>query len=152
HQPESQTLLADAEEPTETESGFAKLRARPTRAMPIDQVRALSLVESVARALHVAHETGVIHRDVKPGNVMIRTNNDPVILDFGPARDLEFDASSVTEPGAFAGTPAYMSPEQLTQPSNTLDRRTDVYSLGVVLYECLTLRRPFEAPTRDSLF
>ena len=86
-----------------------------------------------------------------PGTSWSRATGDPVILDFGLAQD---DATVRTRPltltGDLFGTPAYMSPEQIAAQSVRLDRRTDVYSLGVTLYECLTLKRPFEAPTREG--
>jgi serine/threonine protein kinase/formylglycine-generating enzyme required for sulfatase activity len=114
--------------------------------------RDVRMIELAARALHAAHEAGVIHRDVKPGNIMITPDGDPVILDFGLAEDLQGDSPSLTATGDLMGTPHYMSPEQLTAHHVRLDRRTDVYSLGVTLYECLTLKRPFESPTREGLY
>ncbi len=111
----------------------------------------LGLMERVARALHVAHEVGVIHRDIKPNNIML-SGEDPVILDFGLARDLSSSTLSVADSGALVGTPAYMSPEQIAGDRAAVDRRTDVYSLGVTMYECLTLRRPFDEATRDALY
>jgi eukaryotic-like serine/threonine-protein kinase len=110
----------------------------------------LLFVEQAARAIHVAHEAGIIHRDLKPGNVMIDPQSEPVVLDFGLARDLEQDGASITVSGDAFGTLSYMSPEQLSGEGE-LDRRTDVYSLAVTLYECLTFRRPIEAATRESL-
>jgi WD40 repeat protein/serine/threonine protein kinase len=107
----------------------------------------LRFVERALRALHVAHEVGLIHRDVKPGNIMIDPNGEPVILDFGLAGDETGNLRTLTLSGDLMGTPAYMSPEQLAAHRIRLDRRTDVYSMGVTLYECLTLRRPFDAPT-----
>ena len=113
----------------------------------------LSRIEKVARALHVAHELGLIHRDIKPGNIMLTGDDEPVVLDFGLARDeFSVDAMSLTQSGDLLGTPAYMSPEQLMAQRIPLDRRTDIYSLGATLYECLTLRRPFEALTRAELY
>jgi tetratricopeptide (TPR) repeat protein/tRNA A-37 threonylcarbamoyl transferase component Bud32 len=111
----------------------------------------VATIAKVARALHVAHEAGIVHRDVKPGNIMITPHGEPVVLDFGLAGDEDGSLPSLTATGEFFGTPAYMSPEQLTGQSVRLDRRTDVYSLGVTLYECLTLRRPFEGPTREAV-
>jgi serine/threonine protein kinase len=114
--------------------------------------RVLRLFEEAARIMHVAHEHGVIHRDMKPGNIMVTGDGAPVILDFGLAQDIERDLPTLTLTGDLFGTPAYMSPEQLAAHRIKLDRRTDVYSLGVSLFECLTLRRPFEAPTREGLY
>ncbi len=114
--------------------------------------RIVHLVEKTARALHVAHEAGLIHRDIKPGNVMVTREGDPILLDFGLARDEEGTGASITQTGALMGTPAYMSPEQIAAQRIRLDRRTDVYSLGVTLYEALTLRLPFTAGSRDSLY
>jgi serine/threonine-protein kinase len=128
---------------------LAKILARRER---LDVDRAIRLVERTARALHVAHESGIIHRDIKPGNIMVGPGDEPVILDFGLARDVEGGHQSLTAIGELLGTPAYMSPEQLSVQWTRLDRRTDVYSLGVTLFECLTLRIPFEAPTRIALF
>jgi eukaryotic-like serine/threonine-protein kinase len=113
----------------------------------------LHRIEKVARALHVAHELGLIHRDIKPGNIMLTGDEEPVVLDFGLARDEFSDGDlSLTVSGDLLGTPAYMSPEQLMAQRIPLDRRTDIYSLGATLYECLTLRRPFEALTRAELY
>jgi formylglycine-generating enzyme required for sulfatase activity len=114
--------------------------------------RFVLLLEQVARALHAAHEAGVIHRDVKPGNIMVTPQGEPAVLDFGLAQDLEGGQPTLTQIGDLMGTPAYMSPEQIAAQRIRLDRRTDVYSLGVTLYECLTLHRPFEAPTREGLY
>ncbi len=114
-------------------------------------VEIVALIEKAARALHAAHEVGVIHRDIKPQNIMLTAQSEPIILDFGLARDLEDDQVSLTQSGDLFGTPAYMSPEQVTGRI-ALDRRTDIYSLGVTLFECLTLKRPFEAATREQLY
>jgi outer membrane protein assembly factor BamB len=114
-------------------------------------MRAVALVEECARALHAAHAAGVVHRDVKPGNIMVDPRGRPILLDFGLARDTRGDLPSITESGDFFGTLAYMSPEQLVADAVPLDARTDVYSLGVTLFECLTLQRPFEATTREGL-
>ena len=110
------------------------------------------VVEKAARALHVAHEAGLIHRDIKPGNILITAEGDPVICDFGLARE-EHGQETLTKTGEARGTPAYMSPEQLRAARDEpLDRRTDVYSLGVVLYECLTGRCPVQATSWEALF
>ncbi len=117
-----------------------------------DLDRILLLMERVARALHEAHEKGLIHRDVKPQNIIVKSDGEPVLLDFGLAREEAGEGHGLTRTGSLMGTPAYLSPEQLAAQRIHLDRRTDVYSLGVSLYECLTLRLPFEAPTLDGLY
>jgi formylglycine-generating enzyme required for sulfatase activity len=110
----------------------------------------IEIVEKAARALHAAHQAGVLHRDVKPGNLMVTSQGDPVILDFGLARALEGESDGLTRTGDSFGTPSYMAPEQVS--GGKLDARTDVYGLGATLYEALTLHRPFEEPTRDKLY
>jgi len=112
----------------------------------------LRLFEQAAEAVHAAHEAGVVHHDLKPGNIMVTVSGDPIVLDFGQARDVLGEESAPTEAGGLSGTPAYMSPEQLRPGSGEPDRRTDVWSLGVTLYECLTLRRPFEPVSRAALY
>ena len=112
----------------------------------------MRLVEHAARALHTAHEAGLVHRDVKPGNIIVSQAGDPVLVDFGLVHDEESDAHTLTETGQLLGTPAYMAPEQVASGHLNVDRRADVYALGVTLYEALTLSRPFDAPTRDRLY
>jgi serine/threonine protein kinase/formylglycine-generating enzyme required for sulfatase activity len=118
----------------------------------LELMKIVRLVEQAARAVHAAHEAGVIHRDLKPGNIMVTTEGEPVVLDFGLAKDISGVEATLTQHGDLMGTPAYMSPEQIAAHRITLDRRTDVYSLGVTLFECLTLQRPFDAPTREGLY
>ncbi len=109
------------------------------------------IIERVARALHVAHEAGIVHRDIKPSNIMLPGDGQPVLLDFGLAQDSGSDHASLTRTGDAFGTPAYMSPEQVSRAVKRVDRRSDVYSLGVTLHEALTLRRPFTADDRRLL-
>jgi non-specific serine/threonine protein kinase/serine/threonine-protein kinase len=112
------------------------------------------LVEQAARSLHMAHEAGIVHRDIKPGNLMVTTDGRPVILDFGLAREGGDDGTlpSVTRTDALPfGTPGYMSPEQVRGGGELVGRATDIWALGVVLYECLALRRPFSAPGARAL-
>lgn len=112
----------------------------------------IELIEKVARALHAAHEAGVIHRDVKPANILVDEHREPVLVDFGLARELESVDASLTQTGEVMGTPAYMAPEQLRAGGGPIDRRVDVWALGVTLYEALMLRRPFEGPSREAIF
>ncbi len=109
-------------------------------------MKTVAFVEQAARGLHEAHERGVIHRDVKPGNIMVSEDGQPVLLDFGLARAMEDDTPTLTRTGEVFGTPHYMSPEQAAGEHAEVDRRTDVWSLGVTLYECLGLQRPFDGP------
>jgi serine/threonine protein kinase/predicted Zn-dependent protease len=111
--------------------------------------RMTELFEKVARALHHAHEQGIIHRDVKPGNILLDMAGEPRITDFGLAH--EEGTASLTRTGDMLGTPLYMSPEQLTAKRIPIDRRTDVYSLGVSLYQALTLRPPFEGESSQEV-
>jgi tetratricopeptide (TPR) repeat protein/tRNA A-37 threonylcarbamoyl transferase component Bud32 len=111
---------------------------------------ALKLVETVARAAHAAHEAGVVHRDLKPQNVMVQDDGTPVVLDFGLAQDGSDDG--LTKTGDVLGTPHYMAPEQVRGDARRADRRADVWALGVVLFETLTLRRPFDGATRQALW
>ncbi len=113
---------------------------------------AVRYIESAARALHAAHETGLIHRDVKPANLMVREDGSACILDFGLAKDEESQDMTLTQSGDLVGTPAYMSPEQLLAHRLKLDRRTDIYSLGVTLFEACALRRPFVGTNRQELY
>ncbi|NOT30839.1 MAG: SUMF1/EgtB/PvdO family nonheme iron enzyme, partial [Planctomycetes bacterium] len=106
-------------------------------------------VAEIAEALQAAHAANVIHRDVKPQNVLITSDDHPKVTDFGLARLTDEAALSVT--GDFAGTYLYMSPEQAMAKRMGLDHRTDVFSLGVVLYELLALRRPFEGDTSQQV-
>jgi len=114
--------------------------------------RCVRLVRDVARSLHTAHENNLVHRDIKPGNIMVSDDGRPVILDFGIAHAEDDEAHGLTHTDDVIGTPAYMAPEQVSGNARAVDRRTDVYALGVTLFECVTLQRPFQAPTREALY
>ena len=122
--------------------------SRRDRSARLDET--LQWGEKVLRALHTAHEAGVVHRDLKPGNIMITPDREPVILDFGLARDEWEESGLQTLTSERLGTPAYMSPEQVR--GDKVDARTDIYAVGATLYEALTLQRPFSAATREQLY
>jgi serine/threonine protein kinase len=106
-----------------------------------------SLVAILAEALHYAHRKGLVHRDIKPGNILLDADGKPYVADFGLAlKEEDFGRG----PG-FAGTPAYMSPEQARAEGHRVDGRSDIFSLGVVFYELLTGRPPFEGETLEEI-
>lgn len=117
---------------------------RPDNLLPVDDV--LAILFKCARALHYAHSRGVIHRDIKPSNLMLTTDNDLRLIDFGIALVSDAEISRIE---GIAGSPSYMSPEQVQ--SLELSARSDLYSLGAVMYELLTGHRPFRAGTLTKL-
>jgi serine/threonine protein kinase/WD40 repeat protein len=114
------------------------------RKQPLEARRAAELVAKVARAIQFAHERGVLHRDLKPSNILIGEDGEPRVTDFGLAKRIDQD-SQLTIAGAVVGTPNYMPPEQARGEHERVSPRSDVYSLGAVLYECLTGRPPLVA-------
>jgi formylglycine-generating enzyme required for sulfatase activity/serine/threonine protein kinase len=119
---------------------------------PWEPRRAADLVRRLALALQALHERGVIHRDLKPHNIMLRDSGEPMLMDFGLARAVGGEQQHLTATGQVLGTPAYMPPEQIEGADAALGPGADVYSLGVILFELLTGRRPFEAPRLMALF
>lgn len=128
------------------------LRAMMSSSLRLRDV--LSIVAQVAEALSAAHQSGIIHRDIKPDNIMVRADGYVKVLDFGLAKLTETEilpgapSAAHTQAGVTMGTLAYMSPEQAT--GETIDHRTDLWSLGVVLYELVTKQKPFAGATRQA--
>ncbi|GGE96742.1 Stk1 family PASTA domain-containing Ser/Thr kinase [Mycetocola zhadangensis] len=112
---------------------------------PIEASRAVTIAEGILTALEYSHRAGVVHRDIKPGNVMITTEGNVKVMDFGIARAVSDSSSTVAQTTAILGTASYFSPEQAK--GETVDARTDLYSTGVVLFEMLTGRAPFRGDT-----
>jgi tetratricopeptide (TPR) repeat protein/predicted Ser/Thr protein kinase len=117
--------------------------SRMAAAREIDPRRALDMIEEIADAIECAHKAGVVHRDIKPSNIMIDKQGRPLIMDFGLAKPAE-GGTRYTRAGTTIGTPAYMPPEQARGEINQVGPRSDVYSIGAVLYELLTGVPPFD--------
>jgi serine/threonine-protein kinase len=113
---------------------------------PLVPKQATELIETLARAMHAAHEAGVVHRDLKPANVLLAADGAPKVTDFGLAKRLDA-ADGPTRSGAIMGTPSYMAAEQAAGDPAKICPATDVYALGAILYELLTGRPPFKAAT-----
>lgn len=114
---------------------------------PTDQKQFLEKLATVAESLHFAHESGVIHRDIKPRNILLDRNSEPKICDFGLAKVSDTEGPTITE--QVLGTPAYMSPEQLAD-SGDVGRATDIHALGAILYKILVGRTPYHAESREQ--
>jgi eukaryotic-like serine/threonine-protein kinase len=129
---------------------------RRIRGEGLPETQIIQIGASIADALAAAHAKGIVHRDLKPANVMVNDEGWVKVLDFGLAKDVNADAgehtitsADITKAGAIMGTPAYMSPEQIS--GRPLDHRTDIFSLGVVMHEIATGRRPFSGTSSAEL-
>lgn len=112
---------------------------------------AAEMMCQVLEGVHHAHQQGVIHRDLKPTNIIIDEEGRPRLIDFGLAKDLEAE-TQLTGAGAIIGTPYYLSPEQIQGRSHQVDARSDVFALGVILYELLSGKRPFTSNVRSEIY
>src|SRR6184192_746508 len=113
---------------------------------PMSIRQAAELIAKVARTVHYAHEHGILHRDIKPGNILLDAKGEPLLTDFGLARLVEAE-STITRTREALGTPSYMAPEQAAGEQRKLSNATDVYGLGAVLYQLLTDHPPFAGGT-----
>ncbi|SKC35377.1 Stk1 family PASTA domain-containing Ser/Thr kinase [Okibacterium fritillariae] len=146
---EETTTAADGRTVREPFIVMEYVEGRTLKAMiaegPIEQTEAVRISEGILTALEYSHRAGVVHRDIKPGNIMITPDGRVKVMDFGIARAVSDSSTTVAQTTAILGTAAYFSPEQAK--GETVDARTDLYSTGVVLFEMLTGRAPFRGDT-----
>lgn len=145
----AKTKPPESIEPADETSVAPEEDEPPTDRSLADYRHIASLLAGVADGLAHAHAEGVLHRDIKPHNLILGNDQRLYITDFGLARLA--DQPHLTQSGEIMGTPSYLSPEQARGDVGAIDQRTDVYSLGVTLYEMITGRRPFEGETRDQI-
>jgi predicted Ser/Thr protein kinase len=117
---------------------------------PLAPAKAARYLKLIAEAIHYAHQQGILHRDLKPSNVLVDASDQPRITDFGLAKRLDGD-SSITMTGQMLGSPNFMPPEQASTQRGKVDRHSDVYGLGAILYHLLTARPPFQAESFESV-
>ena len=136
----------EAHEQSGSPNPKAKESSEPPHVGCYSPKEAARLMVKVARAVHHAHQRGILHRDLKPGNILLDQAGEPLVADFGLAKILEHDGT-LTQSAVVMGTPSYMAPEQAAGQTKQLSIAADVYSLGAVLYELLTGQAPFRGPT-----
>jgi serine/threonine protein kinase/formylglycine-generating enzyme required for sulfatase activity len=142
-------LRRELELQNEPASGASARLILPAPGSPERMASVARICAEVADALHHAHQAGLVHRDVKPANLLLTRSGRAMVGDFGLVRDESLTV--LTRTGEAPGTPHYMSPEQATGGPSRLDQRTDIYSLGVVLYELAGLCRPFDGNSSDEI-
>ncbi|MCS7044941.1 MAG: serine/threonine protein kinase, partial [Gemmataceae bacterium] len=123
---------------------------RHIEALQQEPRRAVAILEKVARAIHYVHEQGLLHRDLKPGNILLDAAGEPMISDFGLAKSLLWDLE-LTQSGSALGTPAYMAPEQAAGDRARIGPASDIWACGVILFELLVGQRPFHSDSREEL-
>ncbi|MEX0726782.1 MAG: serine/threonine-protein kinase, partial [Planctomycetaceae bacterium] len=123
--------------------------AELAKAGQLDRFTIVRLIAEAAEAVHYSHRQSLVHRDLKPSNIMVNAEGQALITDFGLAVN---EANQRGRSGDIAGSPAYMSPEQVRGEAHRMDGRTDIWSLGVILYELLTGRRPFKGKNHEEIF
>ncbi|RPH48791.1 MAG: serine/threonine protein kinase, partial [Planctomycetota bacterium] len=152
HHPSIATVFSAGEEEMLGYIAMQFIEGWPIDAQPLPLVTALSLIRDAASALSYAHQQGVVHRDVKPGNLMVDGKGSVFLTDFGLAKEVVAnDAAQLSITGTTFGTPQYMSPEQARGEHKKIDGRSDVYSLGATLYALLARRPPFKATNLATL-
>ncbi|HBP20225.1 MAG TPA: hypothetical protein DEA08_20850, partial [Planctomycetes bacterium] len=137
-------LVMDLVEGRTLEQRFQELGPFPGR-------EACFLVAKLADAVQAVHDAGLLHRDLKPANVILREDGEPVLVDFGIAKQIDPGLQGPTRTGAMIGSPGYWSPEQASGSRERIAEQSDVYGLGAILYACLTARPPFVAPSMAEL-
>ncbi len=146
---EAKTVIGDQPKPSTVDTGDTRPVESNIARKPAYIRQIAAMMRDIARALHYAHGRGVIHRDIKPDNLLLDQKGQLHLTDFGLARIM--DEESITLTGELMGTPLYMSPEQVAAGRIGMDHRTDIYSLGVVMYQLLCLQPPYQAATREGL-